>query len=314
MESQKLSIVICTRNRLKLLDNLLRSIVNSQLLPSEVVIVSSGESILELVKEYSIGLRIKHLHTELIGQSNQKRLAFESLDRNSSWVFFLDDDLELMPNTLVNAYRRIELIQNEETSGIGTNLINKYSDSPFMQKAKFYSKKQLGRIKPSGRATKYAFNETTYTEWLNGVSIWRKNCLDQYVLPILNSRYAAYEDVIFSTNVSRTSKLIYDPEIKVLEQLSHSNAKLSISQFMYISLWTGYFVCSRIDSKIMNYKFLTILRAMKFLASGGILQIYKLRQFLAFSQFLIRVILLPMDKSNAKKILIDLLEIESSKF
>jgi hypothetical protein len=147
---------------------------------------------------------------------------------------------------------------------------------------------------------------------LNGASIWRKDCLDQYTLPILNSKYAAYEDVIFSTNVSKNSQLIYDPEIKVLEQLSHANIKLNFSQFKYISLWTGYLVCSRPDTQIVSYKGLSTFRAVNFLLTGGFLQIVRTRKFIAFLKFFSQMISLPMNKAKAREIIIGLLKFESN--
>jgi len=312
IEKQKLSLIICTRNRVDLLKNLLSSIVNSQSQPHEIVIVSSGKSIYELVNQYSSLLKIKHLHTKLIGQSNQKKLAFNLLNDDSNWVFFLDDDLELMPTTLTDAFLRIGQVQNENVSGIGTRLIDKSSNFQKLQKRQSNSTRQIGKIKPSGRASKYAFNSFTSTEWLNGASIWRKDCLDQYTLPLLNSKYAAYEDVIFSSNVSKNSQLIYDPEIKVLEQLSHTNIKLNLSQFKYISLWTGFLVCSRPDTRIDSYKCLTIFRAVKFLLTGGFLHIVRTRKIIAFLKFCSQMIFLPMNKSKSKEIIIGLLKLESS--
>jgi glycosyltransferase involved in cell wall biosynthesis len=309
MKKQKLSLIICTRNRVGLLKNLLTSIVNSQSQPHEIVIVSSGELINELVNQYSSFLKIKHMHTEMIGQSNQKKMAFSLLDEDSNWVFFLDDDLELMPTTLTDAFLRIQQVQNENINGIGTRLVDKSSKLQIKQSS---FKHQIGRIKPSGRASKYAFNFITSTEWLNGASIWRKDCLDQYTLPILNSKYAAYEDVIFSTNVSKNSQLIYDPEIKVLEQLSHANIKLNFSQFKYISLWTGYLVCSRPDTQIVSYKGLSTFRAVNFLLTGGFLQIVRTRKFIAFLKFFSQMISLPMNKAKAREIIIGLLKFESN--
>lgn len=312
MESHKLSLIICTRNRPNLLKTLLSSIVKSPLQPHEIVIVSSGETILELINQYSAYFTIKHLHTELLGQSNQKTLAFKLVSTDSKWVFFLDDDLELMPNTLKNVYHRIELIQDNNVTGIGTQIINKSSNYQNLRQRKRNSGKQLGRVKPSGRASKYAFHKLTYTEWLNGASIWRRDCLSQYTLPILNSRYAAYEDVIFSSKVSSSSELVYDPKIQVMEQISHSRVKLNLSQFKYIVLWTGYLVCSRLDTKIMSYKFLTVYRAFSFLMNGGLVQVIKHHKFFSFSKFFAEIISLPMNKEKSKSIIVKLLELESN--
>ena len=312
MKKPKLSLIICTRNRVSLLKNLLSSIVNSQSQPHEIIIVSSGELIYELVNQYSSLLRIKHMHTEIVGQSNQKKLAFNLLDDDSNWVFFLDDDLELMPKTLTHAFLRIQQVQNNNINGIGTRLIDKSSKFQELQVKQSNPRRQIGKINPSGRVSKYAFNSITYTEWLNGASIWRKDCLNQYILPILNSKYAAYEDVIFSSNVSQNSQLIYDPEIKVFEQLSHANIKLNFSQFKYISLWTGYFVCLRPETRIISYKCLTTFRAVSFLLTGGFSQIMQTRKLKVFLKFFHQIISLPMNKPKSRAIIIGLLEFESN--
>ena len=307
-----LALIICTRNRPQMLNVLLGSIQLSETKPESIIVVSSGDDISKIIEVHRKSLRILHHHTNKIGQSNQKVIAIKMLEPQTKWVFFLDDDLELMPSTLTDACVRIKLIQNQRINGIGSRLVNKSSNSQDLNKDKNHFRKMIGKIRPSGRATKYAFNEVTHTEWLNGASIWRKDCLDQYSLPILNSKYAAYEDVIFSSEVSKGSKLLYDPRIKVIEQLSHSKVRLNLSQFKYICLWTGYLVCSRSDTKILNFKFFTMLRAIKFIAMGGFLRLIQQHKFKTFLRFFSQVILLPMDKSKSKKIIISLLELESN--
>ena len=307
-----LSVIICTRNRPKMLNVLLNSIELSETQPNSVIVVSSGDDISEVIEAHRNSFQLFHHHTSKVGQSNQKMIAIQMLPPQSEWVFFLDDDLELMPTTLNYVFVRIGQVQNENVSGIGTRLIDKSSIFQESQNRQSNSRRQIGKIKPSGRASKYAFNSITSTEWLNGASIWRKDSLDQYTLPILNSKYAAYEDVIFSSNVSKKSQLIYDPEIKVLEQVSHANIKLNLSQFKYISLWTGFLVCSRPDTRIDSYKCLTIFRAFKFLLTGGFLQIVRTRKIIAFLKFSSQMISLPMNKSKSKEIIIGLLKLESS--
>jgi glycosyltransferase involved in cell wall biosynthesis len=306
-----LSLIICTRNRPQMLNVLLNSIELSETQPNSVIVVSSGDDISEVIEAHRNSFQLLHHHTSKVGQSNQKMIAIQMLPPQSEWVFFLDDDLELMPTTLNYVYVRIGQVQNENVSGIGTRLIDKSSNFQESQNRQSNSRRQIGKIKPSGRASKYAFNSITSTEWLNGASIWRKDCLDQYTLPLLNSKYAAYEDVIFSSNVSKNSQLIYDPEIKVLEQLSHTNNKFNLSQFKYISLWTGFLVCSRPDTRIDRYKCLTIFRAVKFLLTGGFLHIVRTRKIINFLKFCSRIISLPTNKSKSKKIIIGLLKLES---
>jgi glycosyltransferase involved in cell wall biosynthesis len=250
MKSSQLSIIICTRNRPTLLANLLFSIEKSFLIPREIVVISSGEEITQTVKLFSHSLTIKHFHTELVGQSNQKKLAFQFLDDESQWVFFLDDDLLLMPNTINLILQKIDQINGKNIAGIGTQImpLNKASTRNKIIKTSI-SKKRLGKILKSGRAVPYQSQIATSTEWLNGASIWKKEVLQKYQLPILDSKYAAYEDVIFSTEVNRSYELIYDPEIKIREQICHNKLQPNLSAFKYINFRVSVSVFHPVSTK-----------------------------------------------------------------
>ena len=170
-----LALIICTRNRPQMLNVLLNSIELSETKPNSVIVVSSGDDVSKIIKAHQNSLQLLHHHTSKIGQSNQKLIAIQMLNPQTKWVFFLDDDLQLMPSTLTNAYLRIKLVQNENVNGIGTRLINKSLDLRKLQRERSRLEKQIGKIRPSGRVTKYAFDVITTTEWLNGASIWRKD-------------------------------------------------------------------------------------------------------------------------------------------
>jgi hypothetical protein len=131
---------------------------------------------------------------------------------------------------------------------------------------------------------------------------------------VLDSTYAAYEDVIFSSSVALTSKLIYDPLIALNEQIPHSQVVLSFKQFKYISLWTGYLVCSRLDTKVMNFKLLTLGRLFFFLFSkrgrGGL----KLSKVISCLEFVFKILMLSGNKLKSKIILVELLSHENARF
>jgi glycosyltransferase involved in cell wall biosynthesis len=307
-----LAVVICTRNRPSLLSILLQSICDSKAKPEQICIVSSGIEINEVVSNYYDFLKINHFHTKKIGQSNQKVLAIQMIKENIDWVLFLDDDLALLPDTIDRLLFRINQISDMNIGGIGTKIIDVVNTNSKDHDTKFRPRQSSGKVYSSGRAKKYNYNVLGETKWLNGASAWRKHLLQYYKLPVLDSRYAAYEDVIFSSKIAESFDLIYDPEIKVLEQLSHANIKLNFSQFKYISLWTGYLVCSRLDTRIVSYKCLTTFRAVIFLFSGGFLQVIRTRKFIAFLKFFSQMISLPMNKAKARGIIIGLLKFESN--
>jgi hypothetical protein len=297
-----------------MLNNLLNSVQLSKIKPDYIIIVSSGDDITRVIEVYEKSLEILHHHTDEVGQSNQKIIAIRMLKSDTNWVFFLDDDLELSPTSLNEAFRRIKLVKNENINGIGANIVNRSLNSQQLRRGKFQSKKQVGKIKASGRATKYAFHDVAYTEWLNGASIWRKECLSQYMLPVLDSTYAAYEDVIFSSRVARTSKLIFDPSIILHEQIPHSQVVLSYRQFKYITLWTGYLVCARSDTKIINYKLLTLARLIFFTFSRQNKHDFKLSKIASCFKFVFKILILSGNKVKSNVLLIALLNNENKRF
>jgi glycosyltransferase involved in cell wall biosynthesis len=265
--TSNLAIIICTRNRANSLELLLKSISQSIIKPAQIVLVSSGNDVSSVVSLFGQELNILHEHTEKIGQSNQKIIGIALLENKINWVFFLDDDLLLLSDTLNNALEKINDIGEKNIVGIGTQIIslNNPISNESSRKNRFF-KRRLGKILTSGRATSYQNSETVQTEWLNGASIWNKNVLREYQLPILNSKYAAYEDVIFSTKVNKSHKLVYEPQIKIIEQLSNGQMQPDISAYSYINLWTGYFVCIDSRTRLPSFKILVTFRFIRFFA------------------------------------------------
>jgi glycosyltransferase involved in cell wall biosynthesis len=101
-------ILIPTRNRRREVEILLKSILGSTIMPSQIIISSSGEDIGNTIQRYSDALEITYIHSEVAGQINQKKLGLSLLSRRIKWVVFLDDDLVVMPDTFENAFSQIE--------------------------------------------------------------------------------------------------------------------------------------------------------------------------------------------------------------
>ena len=305
----QLGIIICTRNRPKFLENLLKSISESMIPPKQIVLVSSGIDIKNVVSRHSKNLNLKQIHTEKIGQSNQKVIGITSLDNEIDWVFFLDDDLLLMPDTIHHVLEKINQVNGGNTAGIGTRIVP-LNDQEYPNESvnSRISKHRLGRILKSGRALSYQSQLEVNTEWLNGASIWNKKVLKEYQLPILDSKYAAYEDVIFSTQVSKKYKLVYEPQIRIIEQISHSAQQQNFSAYSYINLWTGYFVCIDSRTRLTNFKFLVVLRFLKFLTQKKEFENKEFKELIKTFRLTWRLIKLPNDKLKSKEIILKLIK------
>ena len=311
--AEKLGIIICTRNRPQYLENLMQSISQSKTKPGQIVLVSSGEDVEKIISPYSELLNIEHIHTEKIGQSNQKVIGISSIDTDIDWVFFLDDDLLLLPDTIDFVFAKIHQINGKNVAGIGTQIMPVGEPlTPNKRDKTNISKKKLGKILKSGRALPYQSPIETNTEWLNGASIWKREVLQKYKFPLLDSKYAAYEDVIFSAEVNKSYELIYDPKIKIREQISHNKLQPNLSAFKYINLWTGYFVCIDSRTKLSSFKILTVLRLLKFSTQKLNVRHAQRNDFTKALKFTLLLIALPKDKVKSREIILNLIRKETS--
>lgn len=100
MLTRKISVIIPTHNRLKLLEKLLESI-KLAILPKnidKIYIVENGSKVSEeLVSLYERNLPVKYLHFE---QGNKSMALNKTLEHipNNHFVLFFDDDIEVTPN------------------------------------------------------------------------------------------------------------------------------------------------------------------------------------------------------------------------
>ena len=116
------AVLIPTRNRPEKIINLLKSLSNSSIKPSQIVVVASGIDIGEVLSGFKNSLPITYLHTHLAGQIAQKKLGVALVSNDIDWCLFLDDDLEISPNAVENALREADLYTQDRAVGIGLSL------------------------------------------------------------------------------------------------------------------------------------------------------------------------------------------------
>ena len=224
----QVALLIPTRNRPEKVTKLLDSVCNSFVCPQQIVIVASGEDILPAISTYKNKLNITYVFSEVAGQVNQKKLGLEVIEHEIDWVAFLDDDVIVCPETFSSAFETIESlesIQQSQISGVGfrissTSRVNRWGKlSKLIAKVFLLYSDELGVVLRSGQATSYQESEKPiYTQWLNGVSMWRREISLHYLYMELNSGYAACEDLIFSYQESKGGNLIFLPNSKVYFQ------------------------------------------------------------------------------------------------
>jgi GT2 family glycosyltransferase len=245
------SILIATKDRPEYMRKLLKSVEQSTIKPSSLVIVSSGKPIHGLISQFETSLKIDYVHSEVTGQVNQKKIGISRLSKEIPWVVFLDDDLLLASNTLETAFETLLMHINtgERIVGIGLGLstTSRMNRSSRFQntvgRALRLSGATPGKVIRSGQGISYLESKLPiYTDWLNGASIWERESALEYVKFVPSSKYAACEDLVFSFQQSKKGKLLFVPGARVFFQDAQPNDYNRSQAIMSATAWRYFFV------------------------------------------------------------------------
>ena len=269
------AVLIATRNRPEQLNTLLISLRRSAKRINQVTIVSSGIDVSGVVNSHQTFIPINHFHSEISGQIAQKIKGIDLMPSNTEWVMFLDDDV------IISEYSIDRLIDNyltnsdyKDVAGFGLNLNNIEIRRPralaslFLKIVGLYSGTP-GAVLKSGHAEKYLGSTgTIYTQWLNGLSVWRYDQLKNYNPKFARIDYAAYEDVIFSYRISRQHKLLFTNDVDAYSQNFEKFSSLSARQFKAAAYMRFLFVTENQELSKFLMLFAQIFRTLDFIISG----------------------------------------------
>jgi glycosyltransferase involved in cell wall biosynthesis len=268
--SREVGILIPTRNRPEKVRTLLNSLAVSSIKPKQVVVVSSGLDISDVILEYANVLNVDYLHSEISGQVNQKKLGCKLLLENLEWVIFLDDDLVLAPSCIENAINEADGYEEKSgfsVSGVGLALPSTTRGNresfPIKLVGKIFgiSNSKPGAIYRNGHAASYLDCPTvTPTQWLNGASMWKRTFVDNYGQDLISTNYAACEDLLFSYPISLRGQLIYVPEARVDFQDVELTDFEKFSVFKSAALWRLYFVVTNVGFSVPFFLFTQVGR------------------------------------------------------
>jgi glycosyltransferase involved in cell wall biosynthesis len=269
----KIDIVIATKDRPNYLNILLKSLVDSSEQISQIIIVSSGVPVDYIIKNYLKVLNINYIKSSISNQSYQKKLGVDSLTPNDNWVLFLDDDV-IVPsrtiNLLVSKYLSNQTYEN--VCGIGLSLSKNPSRSlPFLLRiflsfVGLYSSKP-GKILRSGHAQEYrSSTREVKTQWLNGLSIWKKVVAKSYQPINTEESYSAYEDVHFSYRVSKEHALLFAPKLIVFDQNPEESSRLNCAQYEAGYRMRYQFVSLHEELSMLNFRIAQLIRAIWFIS------------------------------------------------
>jgi hypothetical protein len=221
-----LSIIIPTKDRVKLLTKTLIYLKKNIFFFNEVIIIDSSEKNIISKKQLNSfkKLNIKY-YTSKPSSAIQRNLGLKYINKKNKFVFFLDDDLKFYSKALKKMKYYIERME-PEIIGIGFNPIKKNINN-FLEKIKnsiFFCKFGIydtrpGVITPSGWHTKIQnIKKNRYVEWLpTGACIYKINKIKSLKFERILGKYSYLEDLIFSHNASKKGKLIINSQAKFID-------------------------------------------------------------------------------------------------
>lgn len=100
-----------------------------------------------------------------------------------------------------------------------------------------------GVVNSSGDCIPYSNCKVpTFTMWLNGASAWRYKHVLNYGSPVPETKYAAYEDAIFSFGNFAPGTLRFFPHLQLSYQVPANQTQLDSAVYESYLLWKMYFV------------------------------------------------------------------------
>jgi GT2 family glycosyltransferase len=227
----KLPISVCipTMNRPEELKRCIRSILEQNVLPGEIIIVDDGNlesAVFKNMVEPYTGL--KYFKKDKPSLSASKNLAKTLASKNL--ILILDDDIVLEKDYLQNIFNILNNDIKKEIGIVGGSIINSRERSLF---EKIYKRVFLldngnpGQLLPWGFQT--AFNdiyEDTLVEWISGgISCFRREVLEEFSFEEFHGGRNALEDVEFGWKVfkSKKYKIMVTPSAKLYHYHSSIN-------------------------------------------------------------------------------------------
>jgi len=265
MSHPDFAVLIATRNRPKELCNLLDSIVDSLMRPIEIVVVSSGVDIADILDEFN-QLPISHIHIEGYGQIRQKSIGLDFIGEKCDWVLFLDDDLRITPTTVSELFENLKILEKDfKVLGLG---VGENKSKVITYQKKILSKlrePKWGKVSRSGNNFDYQYSqENIPTSWLNGASMWNKEALKYYKFEYLDAKYSICEDLIFSYQVSKFGKLFFIPSAKFEFQRDANPLTDEYGAFKANAYWRLCFVLSNSELSKTLFVLTQGIRGVKF--------------------------------------------------
>jgi glycosyltransferase involved in cell wall biosynthesis len=219
-QSCRIAFLVPTRHRPSDLTVLLESFVQQTRSPDLVMIIDGGDdgqTVEGFVGRYP-NLNISYIRVNPPGLTKQRNAGLDALPKDISFVGFLDDDIELMPDA-IEVMMAFWQSASPDFGGASFNIVNNMDNRPTLLKRFFFINGTRG-----GTVLKSGFNvmlqpveRDTETEWLSGgATVWRSSIFNQHRFEEKYGGYGHFDDLDFCFSLYRTHRMIVLKKAKVL--------------------------------------------------------------------------------------------------
>ena len=280
-----ISILVPTKNRPLQLIQLLKSIEGAGTNHNiEVIVVATGIDIQEIIESFKSQMKLKYIYSNRGGQAHQKMLGLKALDTKCKWVIFCDDDLKFL-NGFFETFNDVsESYPRAIGFGVNLSVENRIANRNLLIKActklAGLNSNKLGQVLKNGHAVNYMNSKNPLkTQWLSGASIWKSDIALKYKSDFPFSKYAAYEDVIFSYSMNNLGEMVFEPRLKLSFQEQQPDDVTQLEVFLSANCWRFYFVSINKELSFTYMMWTQLFRNLFFVYNNGceyFLRVYKL--------------------------------------
>lgn len=263
-----ISVVIPTLNRRERLNRTLRSLLDQNVTPAEIIIVDASPEIFcasALNDHPKSPLTQLHIHPATVkGAAAQRNQAIGYVTQD--YVLFADDDVDLEPGCLERLWT--SMMTNDDIGATGVVMTNQSYHPPghlFRRLLTIFGcparKSLAGQFcGPALNFLPEKSDESTTVEWLNlCLTLIRRRALPTPALLPFFEGYSLLEDAALTYHISKAWKLTIAPQARAFHDMKPADYKSHVLARTEMEIVNRWFVMSRVlsrNSLVWNFRFI----------------------------------------------------------
>lgn len=262
-----ISAIVPSLDRSEALARMLSSLAEQGAQPLELVVVDGSQNgtTEQRCREVPPGLqtRLTYCRAKQVGAAAQRQEAV--FHASQDFILFLDDDIRLEPDCLLELWRSMEA--DQQLGGVNATIINQQYAQPGRLSEVFfrllhgrseasYAGKCIGpamNLLPQDRAD---LPETVPVEWLNTTcTLYRREALPNPLFPAHFTGYSLMEDLALSLVVSRKWKLANARTARIFHDSQPGAYKSNQTALARMELVNRHYVMTKVLGRTQKFDY-----------------------------------------------------------